>query len=381
MKKILFLIFVFSFCFLNINAEENLTPKATSSILIEASTGKILYEKDADKKLAPASLTKTMTMLLTMEALESGKIKYTDKVLISKNAASMGGSQIFIEENSNVSVKDLIKGISIASANDAAVALAEKIGGTENNFVDMMNKKAKELGLKNTTFKNPHGLDEDGHETTARDLSIIAKELLTHEEILKFTSTYEEYMTKPNGEKFWLVNTNNLIRFYDGMDGLKTGYTPKAGYCLVATANKNNMRLISVVLNEKEKEDRSSETIALMEYGYSLYGSDIIISKDKKLGNVYISNSSKRTYPFYLKDDVKLITKKGNDKVDYKYEIKLDKKEAPLRKGEKVGTLIYKTEEGNKNYDLIIKEDIKKAGYFKLFYNNFKDLISGYVFN
>ena len=353
MKKIIFIILTLFLGVMSINAEDNLTPKATSSILIEASTGKVLYEKDADKKLAPASLTKIMTMLLTMESLESRKINYNDKVLISKNAASMGGSQIFIEANSRVSVKDLIRGISIASANDAAVALAEKIGGTEANFINMMNNKAKELGLSNTTFKNPHGLDEDGHMTTARDLSIIAKELVKHEDILKFTSTYEEYMTKPNGEKFWLVNTNNLIRFYDGMDGLKTGYTPKAGYCLVGTANKNDMRLISVVMNEKEKEDRSSETIALMEYGYSLYGSDILINKNKKLGNIYISNSKNREYPFYLEEDVKLITKKGNEKVNYTYEIKLENKKAPLKKGEKVGTLIL---------------------------NNFKDLVSGNVF-
>lgn len=380
MKKIIFIILTLFLGVMSINAEDNLTPKATSSILIEASTGKVLYEKDADKKLAPASLTKIMTMLLTMESLESRKINYNDKVLISKNAASMGGSQIFIEANSRVSVKDLIRGISIASANDAAVALAKKIGGTEANFINMMNNKAKELGLSNTTFKNPHGLDEDGHMTTARDLSIIAKELVKHEDILKFTSTYEEYMTKPNGEKFWLVNTNNLIRFYDGMDGLKTGYTPKAGYCLVGTANKNDMRLISVVMNEKEKEDRSSETIALMEYGYSLYGSDILINKNKKLGNIYISNSKNREYPFYLEEDVKLITKKGNEKVNYTYEIKLENKKAPLKKGEKVGTLILKTKEGTKNYNLIVKEEIKKAGYFRLLLNNFKDLVSGNVF-
>ena len=380
MKKIIFIILTLFLGVMSINAEDNLTPKATSSILIEASTGKVLYEKDADKKLAPASLTKIMTMLLTMESLESRKINYNDKVLISKNAASMGGSQIFIEANSRVSVKDLIRGISIASANDAAVALAEKIGGTEANFINMMNDKAKELGLSNTTFKNPHGLDEDGHMTTARDLSIIAKELVKHEDILKFTSTYEEYMTKPNGEKFWLVNTNNLIRFYDGMDGLKTGYTPKAGYCLVGTANKNDMRLISVVMNEKEKEDRSSETIALMEYGYSLYGSDILINKNKKLGNIYISNSKNREYPFYLEEDVKLITKKGNEKVNYTYEIKLENKKAPLKKGEKVGTLILKTKEGTKNYNLIVKEEIKKAGYFRLLLNNFKDLVSGNIF-
>lgn len=380
MKKIIFIILTLFLGVMSINAEDNLTPKATSSILIEASTGKVLYEKDADKKLAPASLTKIMTMLLTMESLENGKINYNDKVLISKNAASMGGSQIFIEANSRVSVKDLIRGISIASANDAAVALAEKIGGTEANFINMMNDKAKELGLSNTTFKNPHGLDEDGHMTTARDLSIIAKELVKHEDILKFTSTYEEYMTKPNGEKFWLVNTNNLIRFYDGMDGLKTGYTPKAGYCLVGTANKNDMRLISVVMNEKEKEDRSSETIALMEYGYSLYGSDILINKNKKLSNIYISNSKNREYPFYLEEDVKLITKKGNEKVNYTYEIKLENKKAPLKKGEKVGTLILKTKEGTKNYNLIVKEEIKKAGYFRLLLNNFKDLVSGNVF-
>lgn len=285
MKKVLCFIFICLFSVMSINAKEkkeDVTKKSESSILIEATTGKVLFEKNPDKKLPPASMTKVMTMLLLMEAIEDGKIKLTDKVLISKNAASMGGSQIFIEENSSVTIRDLLKGISIASANDAAVAIAEKLGGTEENFVNMMNERAKKLGLKNTNFKNPHGLDENGHLTSARDLAIISRELVRHEDILKFTSTYEEYMTRKNGEKFWLVNTNKLIRFYDGMDGLKTGYTPKAGYGLIATVNKNNMRLISVVMKTSSTEERSSETIALMEYGYSMFGSETLISKKRK---------------------------------------------------------------------------------------------------
>lgn len=383
MKKILLLILTWFIFILPAEAEENKTTElaknAKSAILIEASTGEVIYEKSPDIALPPASMTKVMTLLLTMEAIDEGRLKYDDKVLISKNASSMGGSQIFLEENSKVTVKELIKGMTIASANDAAVAIAEKIGGTEENFINMMNEKAKTLGLKNTTFKNPHGLDADGHVASARDLSIIAKELIKYEEILKYTSTYEEYMTKPNGEKFWLVNTNKLIRFYDGMDGLKTGYTPKAGYGIIATANKNNMRLISVVMKEPTKEDRSTETINMLEYGYSLYGAEILISKNKKLSDIYINNSTKRNYSVYLKDDVKYISKKGTDKVNYDYKIKLDKKKVPLKKGDKVGILKIKINNKNENYDLVIKENVKKSGYFKLLLNNLKDITSGTV--
>ena len=210
MKKVFFIIFSFIFL-INISASElKLAQNSESAILVEASTGKIIFEKDKDKKMAPASMTKIMTMLLTMEALESKKISLDEEVLISKNAEGMGGTQIFVEAGSKVKVEDLIKGVGIASANDAAVALSEKIGGTEDNFVNMMNERAKELGCKNTTFKNPHGLDEEGHLTTAYDMSLIARELVKHELALKISSTYDEYITV-SGENHWLVNTNKPV--------------------------------------------------------------------------------------------------------------------------------------------------------------------------
>ena len=323
MKKIFLFCFVFVFLMLNVSAVDvGLAKNSETAILIEASTGKILFEKDKDKKMAPASMTKIMTMLLTMEALESGKVSLDEDVLISENAQKMGGTQIYVEAGSNVKVKDLIKGIGIASANDAAVALAEKLGGTVENFVNMMNERAKELGCKNTTFKNPHGLDEDGHLTSAYDMSLMARELVKHEYALKISSTYDEYITV-SGENHWLVNTNKLVKFYKGIDGLKTGYTDKAGYCLTATMNKNNMRLISVVMKSSSKDNRSSDTIGMMEYGYSMYGSEVIFKKSEYTGKINISGSENKEYNYYLDNDVKLIVDKNTRDVNYSTKIKL----------------------------------------------------------
>lgn len=209
MKKVLMILFIFML-FMKVNASVELAKNSVSAIMIESSTGKIIYEKNKNKKRSPASMTKMMTLLLTMESIDSGKIKLDDEVLISKNASSMGGTQIFIEENTKVPVLNLIKGIGIASANDAAVAIAEYIGGTLDNFVDMMNNKCKELGCKNTNFKNPHGLDEDDHYSTAYDMSLIARELVKYPLALKITSTYEDYIDV-SGENHWLVNTNKPV--------------------------------------------------------------------------------------------------------------------------------------------------------------------------
>ena len=240
MKKILIVFLLL--LFINVHAENvDLAKNAKSAILVETTTGKILYSKDENLKRSPASMTKIMTLLLIMENLENGNIKLTDKVNISSNAASLGGTQIFIKEGTTIDLETLVKGIAIASANDASVAVAEYIGGTEENFVNMMNKRAKELGCKNTSFKNPHGLDEEGHYTTAYDLSLIARELVKYPLALKLSSTYEDYINV-SGENHWLVNTNKLIRFYSGLDGLKTGYTDKSGYCLTATMEKNDLR-------------------------------------------------------------------------------------------------------------------------------------------
>ena len=320
MKKIITLFLLIFICF-RVNASVDLAKYSKEAILVEASTGKVLYEKNSNEKRSPASMTKIMTLLLTMEALDSGKIKLDDQVLISKNASSMGGTQIFVEENTKVPVENLIKGIGIASANDAAVAIAEYIGGTEENFVSMMNERASQLGCKNTTFKNPHGLDEDGHLTTARDLSLIARELIKYPFALKITSTYEDYIDV-SGENHWLVNTNKLLRFYTGIDGLKTGYTDKAGYCLTATMERNNMRLLSIVMGADTKDNRSTDTISMMEYGYSSYGTNTILNKNKYSGTIKINNAKKRKVKYYLNDDVKLVVKKGTKDVNYK----IDKK-------------------------------------------------------
>ncbi len=375
MKKIFLFVISFLISF-RVFAVVDLAKNSKSAILIESTTGKILYEKNSNEKRSPASMTKMMTLLLTTEALENGKISLEDMVHVSKNASSMGGTQIFLEENSDISVETLLKGISIASANDAAVAIGEYIGGTLDNFVSMMNNRCAELGCKNTEFKNPHGLDEEGHLTTAYDMSLIARELVKHENILKLTSTYEDNISV-SGENHWLVNTNKLIRFYKGIDGLKTGYTDNAGYCLTATMNKNNMRLISVVMGSDTKDNRSSDTIEMLEYGYSMYGSNTIIKKDELIGTLHIENAKVRDIKYFLDTDIKLIVDKNVHDVDYETSIELYKVKAPLKNKSKVGVLRLNYDNKIYYYDLVIYEDVEKANYLNIFYNLLKDVFSG----
>lgn len=377
MKKLLFISLLFFIFNLKIHANDlNLAPNAQSAILIEQSTKKILYEKDMHTKRSPASMTKIMTLLLTMEAIESEKITYDTIVTVSKNASDMGGTQIFLEYGSNVDVLTLIKGISIASANDAAVAIAEKIAGSEENFVNMMNNKAKELGCKNTNFKNPHGLDEENHYTTAYDLSLIAIELLKHKEILKFTSTYEDYINV-SGENHWLVNTNKLVRFYEGIDGLKTGYTDNAKYCLTATMKRNNMRLISIVMKEDTKENRNADTISMMEYGFSQYGVSTILNTEDVIGEINIDNSKNKIVKYYLKDDVNIITTKDNRNIDYKIDKEIYEIKAPIKKNNKIGELVLTYDNKKITYDLIVKENIDKSSFIDSLLHILKNIISG----
>ena len=377
MKKIL-LIIICLLIFKNnlIGKELELAKNAQSAILIETSTGEILYEKNIHEKRSPASMTKIMTLLLTMEALEKEIITYDTIVTVSKRASDMGGTQIFLEYGSNVDVLTLIKGISIASANDAAVALAEKIGGSYDNFVNMMNEKAKELGCVNTNFKNPHGLDEEGHYTTAYDLSLISRELLKHKEILKFTSTYEDYITV-SGENHWLVNTNKLVRFYEGIDGLKTGYTNNALYCLTATMKRNDMRLISIVMKEDTKENRNQDTINMMEYGFSQYGITTIFNNQEKIGSINIDNSKNKIVDYYLEEDVNIITTKGNKNIDYKIDKEIYEVKAPLEKNTKIGKLILTYNNNKYNYNLVVKEKVKKSSFIDSLIYLLKNIISG----
>ena len=379
MKKIIVLLLCSLVFIPVIRADESgISAKSESGIIMEASTGKVLFEKEADTPKAPASMTKIMTMLLIMEAIDDGRLSMDDQVNISKNASGMGGSQAYLEENTTSKVSTLLTAIAVGSANDASVAMAEKIGGTEENFVNMMNKRAKELGAENTTFKNPHGLDEDGHLTTARDLAIIARELITkHEEILKLTSTYETTITHANGKSLWLVNTNKLIKFYNGLDGLKTGFTDNAGYCLTGSMKRNDMRLITVTMKAPTKEDRNTDTINMMEYAYSMFYKDTILKSDKKLGTMFVDNSKKRKVNYYLEKDVTVVVPKDVRNIDYKYTIDLTSTKAPLKKGDKVGTLKLSVNNEEISYNVIVNESVLKSNFFNRILNYFKDILNG----
>lgn len=375
MKKIIILLLILIIP-VTVKAEE-LDLTAKSSILIEASTGEILSEKNSDEKLAPASMTKIMTMLLIMESLEKNEYSLEDKVNISTNAASMGGSQVFLEAGSELKVKELLKAIAIASANDAAVAMAEYTAGSTESFVNLMNEKAASLGCTNTTFKNVHGLDTEDHLTTAKDMSIMARELLKHEEILTFSSIYEEFLNKPDGSSTWMVNTNKLIKYYNGLDGLKTGFTKNAGYCLTATAKRNNMRLISVVMNEPTTEKRSSDTIKLLNYGFANYKIKVVMPKDQDLGSIEIKNGKKETVGIKLTEDATNLESISDNK-KYGFNINVDKIKAPIKVGDIIGKLEI-TIDGSvkKEIPITVKEDVKKANIWDLYKRNLNKILIG----
>ena len=354
-----------------------LAEKAKSAILIEASTGEILFEKNADEKLHPASMTKMMSMLLIIEAIEDGVLKWDQVIQVSENASSMGGSQILLETGEKMSVLDLFKGVAIASGNDAVVALAEAVAGSESNFVSMMNKRAKELGLTNTNFKNPHGLDDDNHYSTSRDMSIIAKELVKHDEVLKYTKVYEDYLRENTDRKIWLVNTNRLVRFYDGVDGLKTGYTEKAGYCMTATAMKDGMRIIAVVMGEETSKIRNQEVSEMLDYAFAQYKVVNMLS-NKNLGKYRVSNGKEEYVNVVPTSEVTMLKKKSESNDNLSYEVKVKNLKATIKKGDNIGNLIIK-ENGNavRTLTLTTDKDIPKASFLDLFLRNIKDMIIG----
>ena len=358
MKKILLIIMSFFVLNLNVLAEEDFAPNGKSAILVDNLSGKVLYEKNADEKLAPASMTKLASMLMVMEAIDNGNLKFEDKVTISEEAANMGGS------------------VAIASGNDAVVALAEKIGGSQSGFIDMLNKRLKEIGATNTNFVNAHGLDAEGHYSTARDMSIIARELLKHPKILEFTSIYEEYLEKNDGSRIWLVNTNKLVRFYDGVDGLKTGFTKTAGYCLTATASKNNFRLISVVMGEDTSENRSSDTVKMLNYGFNTFKINIIKTKGESLGKVRVERGKQDKANIVLLNDATEILKNTDPVTEYSFNLKVNKIKAPVKVGDIVGTAEIIDSEGNivDEVDVTVEKDIKKANILDYMLRNLKTI-------
>ena len=367
MKKLLLTIIMF-LSFLSISkAKVDLAPNSKSAILIEPTTNTIIFEKNSNEKLPPASMTKIMSMLLIMEAIDNGKISLNDEVTISPNAASMGGSQVFLQSGEKYKLEELLKGVAIASGNDAVVALAEHLAGTVDKFVNLMNDKAKSLGLKNTHFENPHGLDANNHYTTAKDMAVMAKELVKYEKILEYTSIYEYYMPKPDNSKTWLVNTNKLVRFYEGVDGLKTGFTEEAKYCLTATAKKGNLRLISVVMGVESSDLRSNDTVNMF-------------NNNQKLGSIKVNKAVKEKIDIYFKDDINLLLDKTKDdfKKKYTYNIKTYNVTAPIKKNTIVGKAdITEDNKVIKSVDVIVKEDVKKANVFHYLKKNIKYIVTG----
>ncbi len=384
MKKTLLMILIFLTLFTSLGISSvraddvKLAESAKSAILIEASTGQILFEKNADEKLHPASMTKMMSMLLIVEAIEDGVIEWNQIVQVSENASSMGGSQILLETGEKMSVRDLFKGVAIASGNDAVVALAETVAGSVNNFVSMMNKRAKELGLTNTNFKNPHGLDDANHYSSSRDMSIIARELVKHEEVLEYTKIYEDYLREDTDRKIWLVNTNRLVRFYDGVDGLKTGYTEEAGYCMTATAEKDGMRIIAVVMGEETSKIRNQEVSEMLDYAFAQYKVINLLKNKNFLGKYRVENGMEEYVRVVPDGEATIVKKKGDKDGDISYDVKLSSLKAPVKIGDNVGTLTIK-EDGNnvKTLKLTVAKDVERANFINLFLRNVKDMIIG----
>ena len=368
MKKIL-LIIIALFSFVNNALAAELNINAKSAILMDENTGTIMFAFNENEKMPMASMTKIMSMILIMEAIDNDVIKLDDEVVVSENAASMGGSQIYLKAMDKYTVKDLLKSVAMASANDSVVALAERTYGSEEAFVNKMNEKAKELGLKNTNFVNPHGLDADNHYSSAYDMAIMAKELLKHENILDYTKVYEEYLKKSDGTNLWLVNTNKLVRFYEGLDGLKTGFTKKAGYCITATAKKNNMRLIAVLMGEDNIENRSQDVVKLLNYGFNSYRNNVIKSKDESIGKVKVLKGKQKSVDVVLLKDATELLNASQKKSNYSFKLDVDKVVAPVKKGDVIGNVTILDENNNiiNKVDITVKEDVLKANLWDLF--------------
>lgn len=361
----------------NVKALDNdVTPNARAAILIEANSRQVLYDKNSNEKLYPASTTKIMTMILMFEAIRDKKITFDDEITTSKYAASMGGSQVYLEQGESMSLKDMFKSIAIASANDASVAVAEYIAGSVDKFVAMMNDKAKQLNLKNTHFKNATGLHDNDHYTCAYDLALMAAYLIEigGNDLLSVTSLYDSYIRENTKQSFWLVNTNKLLKLYDGVDGLKTGYTKEAGYCLVTTSKRDKQRIIGVLMKESAPKTRNEEMCNLLDYGFNNFKQEIIFKKDDVIEKHVIDKMDNLTIDVKCNQDIAFTKAKSSDskcttKITYKDDL------LPVKKGDVVGTLTVLVD--NKevaSYDLYSDNDASKATYFSKLVKTFKSL-------
>ena len=343
-----------------------LSLESKSGILMDAATGTILYEKNSHEAMPPASVTKVMTMLLIYEAEEAGQFSWKDSVQVSEHAASMGGSQVFLEPGEIQTAADMTKCIAIASANDAAVAMAEFVAGSEEAFVERMNKRAKELGMQDTCFRNACGLDTDGHMTSAHDIAVMSRELMTRfPEIREYTTTWQDrivHKTRKGESEFGLTNTNKLIKWYEGATGLKTGSTGKALYCLSGTADRDGLHLIAVVMAAPDFKVRFQETMKLLDYGFANYSAQKGLPAEEKMAEIPITKGMADTVDAVVKEEISFLLKKDSGK---EWETKVETLptvDAPVKKGEKVGEVVY-TISGKEvgRADLITAEDVEKA--------------------
>lgn len=339
-------------------------PDALSCILMDAGTGTVLYEYHADTALPPASVTKVMTMLLIFEAIDGGMLNRTDVIRVSETAAEMGGSQIYLAPGEEMSVDDLLKGLIVASANDAAVALAEAICGSEEAFVVRMNERAAELGMKNTHFENTNGLDDttENHVTSARDIAIMSRELMRHETVFEYTTIW---MDTIRGGTFGLSNTNRLVRFYQGATGLKTGSTSKAKFCISATAERNGLSLIAVVMGSPTRDARNALAASLLDFGFANYG--CYRSPAQSMPEVRVTGGVGNTLTS-VKEDFSVTLEKGK-MADVEMRVDIPEKlQAPIAKGEKIGTVTYLS--GGKEIgtaDILAEHGVEKITFFSLF--------------
>ncbi len=359
-------------------SEDSLVEQAKSAYLMEMSSQREIYAKQEGEAMYPASMTKMMGLLLIYEQIHAGKLKLSDQVTVSETAASMGGSQVYLEAGETMTVEDLLKSICIASANDAMVAMAEKVGGTHENFVTMMNEKAKELKLINTHFTNATGLHEDDHYSCAKDMALIACALVQEggEDLLKITSTYDAYI-REDSHPFWLVNTNKLIKQLAGTDGLKTGYTSQAGSCITVTTKRDGLRLIAVVMGEPDGKTRNQEASALMEYGFSRFEQQLLYQKGEAIDTLCDEKGNPVEVSLVTMEDVYAVVEKGETSTIKTQEIIYEKDSPPYEPGETCAHLLITMSDGYRfRIPLSVEKEVTKASFLDLWIRSFRQMLA-----
>lgn len=362
----------------NVVKADEIDLNATSAVLMEPISKEVIYSKNPHEKLYPASMTKMMGLYLILEAVDNNKISFDDEVIVSSYASSMGGTQIFLEENEKMSLNDLFKSVAINSANDAIVAMGEYLASSNEKFVEMMNQKAQEFNMKDTHFVNATGFDDPNHYTSAYDMALLGSHLVEFDEkILKYTSMQECYVRENTKEPFWLVNTNKLLKYYEGLDGLKTGYTKNAGYNLTATATRNGVRLVSTVMHLDTIAHRSQDTIRLLDYGFSKLKAVSLFNKDDVVSSFVIDETLKKYLNVCVKQEVKLIIEKNENIDDIKIKAVLEKNLDKYDLGEEVGYLEIITP-SNKifKYKIYASNEVKGINFFMYLINIFKRLFA-----